>query len=49
MSKWKEYHVNTRTEKMKGDHDDIMNRELAELAAKYNKEIDMLTKRLEDT
>jgi len=49
MAKWKEYHIDLRVEKIKGDHEDLLNRELSELAAKYNKEIDMLTKRLEET
>jgi hypothetical protein len=36
-------------EKLNKNHDDNLNRELSELAAKYNKEIDILTKRLEET
>jgi hypothetical protein len=36
-------------EKFNKTSDDNLNRELSELAAKYNKEIDMLTRRLDET
>lgn len=45
---WKTMHTETKEEKLKKEADSTLNRELADLAAKYNKEIDMLTKRLDE-
>lgn len=45
---WKSIHVSTVEEKSKEESDKILNRELGELAAKYNKEIDMLNTRLNE-
>lgn len=45
---WKTSHVSTREEKLKKEAQDTLDRELGELSAKYNKEIDMLTGRLNE-
>jgi len=45
---WKTMHTETKEEKLKKEADSTLNRELADLAAKYNKEIDILTSRLNE-
>lgn len=45
---WKNIHVDTHQDNMKKESDATLNRELAELSAKYNKEIELLSNRLNE-
>ena len=49
FSLWKEVHTDTHISKLNNNNEETLSRELNELTAKYNKEIDMLQKRLEET
>jgi len=49
FSYWKEFHMDTKISNLNKSHEDTMTKELNELAAKYNKEIDLLSKRLHET
>ena len=45
---WKTIHVDTHQDNMRKESDATLNRELAELSAKYNKEIELLSNRLNE-
>lgn len=45
---WRSHHSNIKKEKTQKEFDDTLNRELGDLASKYDKEIDLLTTRLNE-
>lgn len=49
FSLWKGVHHENKVYKINNQHEEVLTKELTELTAKYNKEIDILTRRLNET